>query len=149
MTTMRFHLLAFAAVALTVPQAAGAEPVRTTLTVMRSLGIASVRPIQLTPETLDRPLGVSAEIRIDAPAVVRVAGDPGRVYRIRAPRTLLTSTGEIVLDDLRLLSASSGDVSSSRAARMDLDGRDLLQITGRLKSATTGRASLPISIDYE
>jgi len=149
MNMMRLASWATAAIVLCVPQVAGAETVHTTLTVVRSLSIASVRPIQLMPETLDRPLGINASIPVDAPAVIQIAGDPGRVYRIRAPGMLVTSDGVTVVDDLRLWSAKSGDVSSSRAARMDVDGRDVLHVTGRLKSTTTGRASLPISIDYE
>jgi hypothetical protein len=93
MTAMRFAFLVATVIALSVPQAAEAETVHTTLTVVRSLSIASIRPIQLTPETLDHRLGVSAEMSVDAPAVIRITGDPGRVYRIRTPRTLLTETG--------------------------------------------------------
>jgi hypothetical protein len=149
MRMMRLIFPAVAAVALAHPQAAGAEPAHTTLTVVRSLTIAAVRPIQLTPESLDRPLRVSAEILVDAPAIIQIAGDPGRVYRIRAPQALVTARGETVLDDLRLWSANTGEVSSSRAGRMDANGRDVLHVTGRLTSAATGRASLPISIAYE
>ncbi|MBD7941584.1 DUF4402 domain-containing protein [Brevundimonas guildfordensis] len=149
MKLMRLAFPAVAAVVLSVPQGAVAEPVRSTLSVVRSLSIASVRPIQLAHGPLDRPLGVSAEMPIDAPAVIQIAGDPGRVYRIRAPQALVTARGETVLDDLRLWSANTGEVSSSRAGRMDANGRDVLYVTGRLTAAGTGRASLPISIAYE
>ncbi len=150
MTMGRFFLI-FSATALTLlaPQAAAAgEPAAASLNVVRSLSIASVRPIQLT-STVQRPLGIEARSLAGAPAIIRIAGDPGRVYRIRAPAILRSLNGEAVVDDLRIWSVNAGDVSSSRVARMDVHGHDMLQITGRLKSPASGRASLPISIDYE
>ena len=149
MTMRRFLFCAATALVLLAPQLAVAgEPAVASLNVVRSLSIASVRPIQLT-SAVQRPLGIDARGLAGAPAIIRIAGDPGRVYRIRAPAILRSPDGEAVVDDLRLWSVNAGDVSSSRVARMDVNGHDVLRITGRLKSAASGRASLPISIDYE
>jgi hypothetical protein len=128
------------------------EPARASLSVERSLSIASVRPIQLSPDDPVATLSMRADIRPDAPAVIRIAGDPGRLYRIRVPRTLASSEGVILVEDLQIWSENTGDISKSRTSRMDFEGRDLLHVSGRLRPPTGAGepiAALPLSIDYD
>ena len=98
-------------------------------------------------------LTVEGDIRPDAPALIRVSGDPGRLYRIRIPLTSDLASGAARINDLRILSVNAGDVSMSGVARMDHQGQDLLQISGSLRTSDNGRAetppALPLSIDYE
>lgn len=132
--------------------ASAQEPARASLTVQRALSVVAVRPIQLSPEQRDATLTLSADIRPDAPAVIHVTGDPGRVYRIRVPQTLTSPEGAALIENLRIWSDNTGDVSASRASRMDDQGRDLLRVTGFARSAAAvgeGVATLPFSIDYE
>lgn len=128
------------------------EPARATLSVERSLSIASVRPIQLSPNDPVATLSMRADIQPNAPAVISVTGDPGRVYRIRVPDTLTSVEGVALVEGLRIWSENTGDISSSRTSRMDFEGRDLLRVSGRLRpaaGATEPIAALPLSVDYE
>jgi len=128
------------------------ETARATLNVERSLSIASVRPIQLSPNDPVASLSMRADIRPDAPAVIRITGDPGRLYRIRVPRTLAASDGVVLVEDLKIWSENTGDISKSRTSRMDFQGRDLLHVSGRLRppaGAAEPIAALPLSIDYD
>lgn len=151
MTPLRALIFAMLLLALAVP-AVAQEPARATISIERSLSIVSVRPIQLSPEQRVATLSLSADIQPNAPAVIRVTGDPGRVYRIRVPRTLTSSEGVALVEDLQIWSANTGDVSVTRTSHMDLDGRDMLRISGRLRpanGASESVAALPLSIDYE
>jgi hypothetical protein len=128
------------------------ETARATISIERSLSIVSVRPIQLSPEDRVATLSLSAQLRPNAPAVIRVTGDPGRIYRIRVPRILTSSEGVALVEDLKIWSENTGDVSATRTSHMDMDGRDLLRVSGRLRpsgSAADTVAALPLSIDYE
>lgn len=132
--------------------ASAQDSARASLSVQRALSVVAVRPIQLSPQQREATLTLSADIRPDAPAVIRVTGDPGRVYRIRVPENLTSPEGAALIENLRIWSDNSGDVSASRASRMDDQGRDLLRVTGFARSApgaTDGVATLPLSIDYE
>lgn len=136
---------------------AGAAPAFTqtadsSLTVQRSLSVATVRATQVASPGQGATLSLRALVDPDAPAEVQVTGDPGRVYRIRIPTSLMAADGQTIIDDLKIWSANSGDVSTTRVAHMDLQGRDLLRITGRLRladGAILDAVSLPLSIDYE
>jgi len=128
------------------------EPARATLSVERSLSIASVRPIQLSPEDRVATLSMRADIQPNAPAVIRVTGDPGRVYRIRVPSTVASTEGVALVQDLRIWSENTGDISDTRTSRMDMEGRDMLRVSGRVRPAAGVAepfAALPLSIDYE
>lgn len=122
------------------------------LSVQRGLSIASARPIRLS-DSGSASLTVEGDIRPDAPALIRVLGDPGRVYRIRVPRDPDQAEGAASVKKLQILSANAGDVSVSGLALMDHQGQDLLQISGNLRSSDNGRTAsptaLPLSIDYE
>jgi hypothetical protein len=123
------------------------------LTVQRSLSVVAVRAIQITSPGKAATLSLSAFVDPDAPAEVRVTGDPGRVYRIRVPGSLIASDGVAIVEDLKIWSLNAGDVSTTRVSHMDMEGRDLLRITGQLRlegrdPALEG-AALPLSIDYE
>jgi len=151
MTPLRALISAMLLLALAVP-ALAQEPARATISIERSLSIVSVRPIQLSPEQRVATLSLSADIQPNAPAVIRVTGDPGRVYRIRVPRTLTSSEGVALVEDLQIWSENTGDVSVTRTSHMDLDGRDMLRVSGRLRpanGASESVAALPLSIDYE
>lgn len=128
------------------------EPARATLSVERSLSIASVRPIQLSPDDPVATLSMRADIQPDAPAVISVTGDPGRVYRVSVPRTLASPEGVVLVENLQIWSENTGDISTSRTSRMDFEGRDLLHVSGRLRPGTGAAkpfATLPLSIDYD
>lgn len=151
MTPPRALISAMLLLALAVP-ALAQEPARATISIERSLSIVSVRPIQLSPEQRVATLSLSADIQPNAPAVIRVTGDPGRVYRIRVPRTLTSSEGVALVEDLQIWSENTGDVSVTRTSHMDLDGRDMLRVSCRLRpanGASESVAALPLSIDYE
>lgn len=151
MTPLRALIFAMLLIALAFP-ALAQEPARATISIERSLSIVSVRPIQLSPEQRVATLSLSADIQPNAPAVIRVTGDPGRVYRIRVPRTLSSSEGVALVEDLQIWSENTGDVSVTRTSHMDLDGRDMLRVSGRLRpanGASESIAALPLSIDYE
>lgn len=151
MTTLRPLPFAILLVACAYP-ALAQEPARATLSVERSLSIASVRPIQLSPEDRIATLSMRADIQPNAPAVIRVTGDPGRVYRIRVPSTLASVEGVALVEDLRIWSENTGDISDTRTSRMDFEGRDMLRVSGRLRRAggvATSFAALPLSIVYE
>lgn len=146
-------LLALFIAAVAVPTAhAEVGSAAASLDVQRSLSIASARPIRLLDES-SASLTVEGDIRPDAPALIRVSGDPGRLYRIRIPLTSDLASGAARISDLRILSVNAGDVSMSGVARMDHQGQDLLQISGSLRTSDNGRAetppALPLSIDYE
>lgn len=92
--------------------------------------------------------GISA----DAPAVIQVTGDPNRVYRIRLPQ--VAGVEGAVLEELQVHSQTSGDITSVGVARTNSEGRDLLTISGRLRStndgqATSARPPLLVAIVYE
>ena len=128
------------------------DSARAMLSVERSLSVVGIRAIHLSPEARFATLSLRADIQPDAPAVIRVTGDPGRVYRIRVPRTLTSSDGVALVENLRIWSDNSGDVSLTRTSRMDFEGRDMLRVTGHLSSAHGSSetiAALPLSIDYE
>lgn len=138
------------ALAAPLDRARAEDTARAALTVQRSLSVVAVRPIQMSPERRDATLSLSADVQPDAAAVIRVSGDPGRVYRIRMPQALTARDGAALVEDLRIWSDNAGDVSESRASRMDDQGRDLLRISGQVRSLRSdGLASLPLSIDYE
>lgn len=132
-----------------------AQTARSSLEIQRSLSVAAVHVISARPDQLSASLSVVSDTSgSDAPSVVMVRGDPGRVYRIRVPDTLVSDQGVSILEDLQIWSANAGDVSVSRVSHMDLDGRDLLRITGRVRQGGSTQkggiiTSLPLTIDYE
>ena len=123
-----------------------------TLTVQRGLSIATVSPMRLQPNETNVALSVSGTNLVDAPAMIQISGDPGRIYRIRLPQDD-GDQGVAVIEDLKIWSATSGDISETRVARLDLQGHDLLRVSGRLRvrldGSTEPLAALPLSIDYE
>lgn len=145
--------LAVSALAAGAAAAQSSQTADSTLTVQRSLSVVAVRSIQITSPGRAANLSLSAFADPDAPAEIRVTGDPGRVYRIRVPGALISSDGAAIVEDLKIWSLNAGDVSTTRVSHMDMEGRDLLRITGRLrlegKDPTLESAPLPLSIDYE
>jgi len=140
-------------IGLTATPAVG-QTARGSLEVQRSLSVAAVHVIPARPNALSASLSVLSDPgRSGAPSVVMVRGDPGRVYRIRVPDTLVSDQGVAVVEALHIWSANTGDVSTARVSHMDLDGRDLLRITGRLRQEGSGRKggimALPLTINYE
>lgn len=152
MKTLR--LLILAGLVAGVPAAAAAQSSNgsATLTVQRGLSIASVSPMRLQPNEANVALSVSGSNLVDAPAMIQISGDPGRVYRIRLPQDQ-SDEGVPVIEDLKIWSATSGDISETRVARLDLQGQDLLRVSGRLRVRIgddgEAVAALPLSIDYE
>ncbi len=132
---------------------AASQTADSSLTVQRSLSVVTVRPIQIASPGRGASLSLAAFADPESPAEIRVTGDPGRVYRIRVPSTLMAADGTTVLEDIKIWSLNVGDVSVTRVSQMDLQGRDLLRVTGRLRiqgnEALLETVSLPLSIDYE
>jgi hypothetical protein len=122
------------------------------ITIERSLSMATVRPMRLEAATEDIGLTLTTSNLVDAPAMIQITGDPGRVYRIRLPEAPGDDSVALV-EDLRIWSVNDGDISDTRVARLDVDGKDLLRISGefRLRVGEEGEpiAALPLSIDYE
>lgn len=150
---MRYSLIiALLVTGLSSPVLAQSASGAASLTVSRGLSVATVRPMRLQLSPGDAALSVTGVTLADAPAMIQISGDPGRVYRIR-----LAPVGEgataAVIDDLRIWSANAGDISVARVSHMDLQGRDLLRVSGRLRvsenPAADAVATLPLSIDYE
>lgn len=152
MTVFRPLILAVLIAGLPTVAAAQTERPTATLTVQRSLSISTVSPMRLQPETPEAGLSVTGSNLIDAPAMIRISGDPGRVYRIRLPQADADQGGSVI-EELKIWSATSGDISETRVARLDLQGRDLLRVSGRLRVRLDEEgepvAALPLSIDYE
>lgn len=123
-----------------------------TLSVQRSLSVATVRPMRIEAVSSEVGLSVSTENLADAPAMIQVTGDPGRVYRIRVA-TPNEDPDLSVVEDLTILSSNTGDITESRVSHLDAFGRDMLRVTGQLRTpsgqAAGEVASLPLSIDYE
>lgn len=122
-----------------------------TLTIERSLSVATVRPMRFNPVSSNSGTIVTTR---SEPAVILVTGDPGRIYRITLPPTVLAGPGDLTVDTLTVVSDNSGDVTRNLTARMDAAGSDRLQITGLLRQATgivltNVSAAVPIGVDYE
>jgi len=149
-----FRLLILAALIAGTPAVALAQSENSSasLTVQRGLSIATVSPMRLQPNEPGVALSVTGSNLVDAPAMIQISGDPGRVYRIRLPHD--EADGDVaVIEDLKIWSANSGDISETRVARLDLQGHDLLRVSGRLRIRLDhdgeAVAALPLSIDYE
>ncbi|RZJ43183.1 MAG: hypothetical protein EON86_05745 [Brevundimonas sp.] len=149
-----FRLLLLTALIAGTPAAAVAQSENgsASLTVQRGLSISTVSPMRLQPNEPGVALSVTGSNLVDAPAMVQISGDPGRVYRIRLPQGE-ADQDVAVIEDLRIWSANSGDISETRVARLDLQGHDLLRVSGRLRIRLDNEgeavAALPLSIDYE
>lgn len=151
--SLRACILTLVAGLATTP--ALAQTARGSLEVQRSLSVAAVHVISARPNDLSASLSVVSDAGgSEAPSVVLVRGDPGRVYRIRVPDTLVSDQGVSIVEELQIWSVNAGDISTARVSHMDADGRDLLRITGRLRQDGSDQAggvitSLPLTIDYE
>ena len=123
-----------------------------TLSVQRGLSISTVSPMRIQSTEREAGLSVTGSELVDAPAMIQITGDPGRVYRIRLPQTS-GADGLAVIEDLEIWSANAGDISEVRVARLDMSGQDLLRVSGRLRLQLGGDGepitALPLSIDYE
>lgn len=123
-----------------------------TLTIQRGLSISTVSPMRLQPSERDVGLSVAGSEMVDAPAMIQISGDPGRVYRIRLPQAGGDDSVALI-QDLQIWSANAGDISETRVARLDLNGQDMLRVSGRLRLRLDDEgepiAALPLSIDYE
>ena len=148
-------VFAAAVVAMAPPaqgQEAGPRPVASgSLTIERPLTVASVQPMSFNP--VSSRTGATATARASE-AVIRVTGDPGRVYRVTLPESIVAQPGDLTVDRFTIVSDNSGDITASLTARMDSMGRDRLHITGRLRDAagltlSDVTAAVPVGVDYE
>ncbi len=90
----------------------------------------------------------------DAPAVIDITGDPGRVYRIQLPETIDTQRSAGVISGFQVWSETVGDVSRTMTGRLNAEGHDRLRISGVLTTAsgmiiTDVQTAVPVNIDYE
>ena len=152
MTPVRLLILTALIAGTPAVAVAQSENGSASLTVQRGLSISTVSPMRLQPNEPGVALSVTGSNLVDAPAMVQISGDPGRVYRIRLPQGE-ADQDVAVIEDLRIWSANSGDISETRVARLDLQGHDLLRVSGRLRIRLDNEgeavAALPLSIDYE
>lgn len=152
MKPLRLLILTALIAGTPVAAAAQSENGSASLTVRRGLSISTVSPMRLQPNEPGVSLSVTGSNPVDAPAMIQISGDPGRVYRIRLPQGE-ADQDVAVIEDLKIWSANSGDISETRVARLDLQGHDLLRVSGRLRIRLGDEgepiAALPLSIDYE
>jgi Domain of unknown function (DUF4402) len=121
------------------------------ITVERALTISTVRPLSFGRTSAD---GVPLPSGVTTDAVIQITGDPGRVYRVRLPVAITTSTPDATIDSFTIRSDNSGDISETLTARMDQTGQDRLHIGGSLRQSsaiviTDVIAAIPLSVDYE
>ncbi|WP_122464520.1 MULTISPECIES: hypothetical protein [Brevundimonas] len=152
LTLLIIALLGLASPALAEPRSETAA--RASLTVVRGLQVGTVSPMQLRPRpgVRDDFGGLRARVAPDAPAVIRVSGDPRRAYRIRAPRQVVDRDRSVLVEDVAVWSANVGDLSHGGMSRMDAQGHDYLRISARYAGGATvsgGGSAIPLAIDYE
>lgn len=122
-----------------------------TIVIERALTLSAVRPLTFARSS---PNGGALHSAGFEEAVIQVTGDPGRLYRVRLPETIATSTPGTIIDGFTVWSDSSGDISRSLSGRIDATGRDRLRIGGSLRHSngiilTDVTAAIPVSVDYE
>lgn len=122
-----------------------------TIVIERALTLSSVRPLTFARSSANGGAPHSAGFE---EAVIQVTGDPGRLYRVRLPETIATSTPGTTIDGFTIWSDSSGDISRTLSGRIDATGRDRLRIGGSLRHSsgiilTDVTAAIPVSVDYE
>lgn len=129
------------------------QPARTgaSITIERSLTISSVQRMSFAPAT---SRAGSAVMTQSSEAVIRVTGDPGRVYRVTLPAAVVAQPGDLSVEAFTVISENSGDITDSLTARVDDSGLDRLHISGRLNQSsgitlTNVTASVPVGVDYE
>lgn len=121
------------------------------ITIERSLTVASLRPMSFSPVSSHADIAAVAQ---SGEAIIRVTGDPGRLYRISVPRSVVAQPGDLTVDTLAIVSDNSGDITRTLTARMDGDGVDRLRISGMLRGSNDIRlsnvtAAVPVGVDYE
>lgn len=121
------------------------------LTIERPLTVSTVRPLTFGPSQVD---GTIQAKRVSTQAIIRVTGDPGRIYRIRLPSSVTAPSAGAVIEGFTIWSDNSGDISEVLTARMDDTGRDRLHIGGQLRNSGSLTLSevttaVPLSVDYE
>ena len=152
MSLMRTLIATLAMVAMSGPVLAQSAGGDASLTIQRGLSMSTVRPMRLEMSSGQVGITITASNLVDAPAMIQITGDPGRVYRIRLPEA---GAGDSValIENLKIWSANDGDISETRVARLGVDGRDLLRVSGqfhmRVGQNAEPIAALPLSIDYE
>jgi len=121
------------------------------LTVERSLTIAAVQPMSFNRVSIGTSVTVTTQ---SGTAVMRVSGDPGRVYRVTLPAAIVARPGDMAVDLFTVISDNSGDITQNLTARMNSEGSDRLEITGLLRkpvgiALSNVSAAVPIGVDYE
>lgn len=123
-----------------------------TLTIERAMTVSSVQPMTFgrSAEASSLELGPSSS----RDAVIRVTGDPGRVYRVTLPRIILAQPGDVPVTTLSIYSDNAGDITQTLTARTDSNGVDRLHVRGRLEAASgmsfsDVTSAVPVGVDYE
>ncbi len=128
-----------------------AQRANASLTIERSLSVAAERPMTFNPVSSRIGMGIMTQ---SGAAIIRITGDPGRVYRVTLPTRFVAGPGDLTVDTLTVISDNSGDITRTLTARTDSAGVDRLQITGLLSqnistSLTNVSAAVPIGVYYE
>jgi len=121
------------------------------VTIERALTISTVRALSFGRVPAN---GATVPASGSTDAIIQVTGDPGRLYRVRLPAAISTSTPGITVDSFTIWSDNSGDISNTLTARMDGSGQDRLRIGGSLRRSSTlvitdVTTAIPLSVDYE
>ncbi len=157
-------LMGFAALA--APAAAQTRQASAAVTVERAVGVsqisrmifnatatedATITSAATAPSPEETTLVSSRAMAADAPAVIRISGDPGRAYRINLPRSISDPDTNATITDFSVWSDNSGDITETLSARMDQTGRDTLRVSGVLSVVAISdvSAAVPITVNYE
>lgn len=146
------------------PVLAQTQRAQGTLTVERAVGVSEISRMvfnasatasesasgEMAPPE-QTTLSAATRLSADAPAVIRVSGDPGRSYRVNLPRSIEDPKTNATISGFSVWSHNSGDITESLTARMDETGRDTLRVSGFLSrlAFTDVTAAVPIVVNYE
>lgn len=147
----RALILTFVLAAVAGETTAQSRTATGTIIVERALTISTVRSLSFGPSRGNEAIPISTA---PTQAVIQVTGDPGRIYRVRLPAVISTSTPGATIEGFTIRSDNSGDISQTLTAQMDGTGKDRLHIGGSLRRPSTLTLSevttaIPLSVDYE
>ncbi|WP_395652287.1 hypothetical protein [Brevundimonas sp.] len=151
---------------LATPTLAQTRQAEATVTIERSVGVSEISRMVFNASSTQQTATATATAApppeqtslmdqrgtaSDAPAVIRISGDPGRAYRVNLPGSIAAPQTNATITGFSVWSQNSGDITSSLTARMDGSGRDTLHVTGFLSSVafTNVTAAVPIVVNYE
>lgn len=90
----------------------------------------------------------------ETPLIRSLVGEPGRIYRIGLPVSVLAQPAQLTVNTFTLWSATRGDITGTRLGAFDLKGNDTLRLGATLvvpkgTKKETYAAVVPVTISYE